>query len=226
MIKGIRRAAIYARVSTDGQTTANQLQELRTTAERNGWDVVEEFVDHGISGAKGRDKRPRLDALWKGVGRKDFDVVMVWAVDRIGRSLQHLIAFLEELQSKRIDLFIHQQGIDTATPAGKAMFQMLGVFSEFERSIIRERVKSGIKRIRANNPDKGWGRRKLEESRPEVAARIVELRKQGLGMVAIAKIVGVSSRTVQVLLQRPSEDHSSATKDETVKMDERCIEAV
>lgn len=205
MTKGSKRAAIYARVSTDGQSTVNQLQELRLAADRNGWHVVEEFVDHGISGAKGRDKRPRLDALWKGVGRKDFDVVMVWAVDRIGRSLQHLVEFLSELHSKKIDLFIHQQGIDTTTPAGKALFGMLGIFAEFERSMIQERVKAGIKRTRANNPEKGWGRRKLEDARPEVAASIVELRKQGLGMVAIAKIVGVSSRTVQVLLQRPSE---------------------
>lgn len=226
MTKGTRRAAIYARVSTDGQTTANQLQELRATAQRNGWEVVEEFVDQGISGAKGRDKRPRLDALLKGVGRKDFEIVMVWAVDRIGRSLQHLVEFLSELHSKKIDLFIHQQGIDTTTPAGKALFGMLGIFAEFERSMIQERVKAGIKRSRASNPNKGWGRRKLEESRPEVATRIVELRSQGFGMVAIARIVGVSSRTVQVLLQRPSKNHSSATKDATVKMDERCIETV
>jgi DNA invertase Pin-like site-specific DNA recombinase len=201
-MKGPRRAAIYARVSTDGQTTENQLRELRIAAERNGWRLVHEFVDRGISGAKGREHRPAFDALWKAAARREFDVAMVWAVDRLGRSLQHLVNFLSELHSKRIDLFIHQQGIDTTTPGGKALFGMLGVFSEFERSMIQERVRAGIKRARALNPQKPWGRRKLEEARPEVAARIVELRKEGLGMVAIAKRVGVSSRSVQVLLWR------------------------
>ncbi len=197
----MRRAAIYARVSTDGQSTTNQLQELRAVAERNGWQVVEEFVDHGISGAKGRDRRPRLDALWKGVGRKDFDVVMVWAVDRIGRSLQHLIEFLSELHSKRIDLFIQRQGMDTTTPAGKALFGMLGIFAEFERSMIQERVKAGIKRVRKANPAKPWGRVPLEQANPQLVAKIMELREAGTGMKVIAKQVGVSSRTVWRLCQ-------------------------
>jgi len=98
--------------------------------------VVHEFVDRGISGAKGREHRPAFDALWQGVGRKDFDVVMVWAVDRLGRSLQHLVNFLTELHAKKVDLFIHRQGIDTTTPGGKALFGMLGIFAEFERSMI------------------------------------------------------------------------------------------
>ncbi|GMV51997.1 MAG: hypothetical protein AMXMBFR67_35400 [Nitrospira sp.] len=198
----VRKAAIYARVSTDGQSTANQLQELRAAAARHGWEVVEEFVDHGISGAKGRDKRPGFDRLWKGVSRKDFDVVMVWAVDRIGRSLQHLVEFLSEVHAKRIDLFIHQQGIDTTTPAGKALFSMLGVFGEFEKSMIQERVKAGIKRYRAENPAKPWGRTPLEQADPKMMARVMELRRQGLGMKVIAKQVGVSSRTIWRLLQR------------------------
>lgn len=196
-----RRAAIYARVSTDGQSTTNQLQELRLAAERHGWQVVEEFVDHGISGAKGRDKRPRLDALWRAVGRKECDVVMVWAVDRIGRSLQHLVEFLSELHSKKIDLFIHQQGIDTTTPGGKALFGMLGVFAEFERSMIQERVKAGIKRTRKANPDQPWGRVPTELANPELVKRIMAMRKEGLGMRAVATAVGVSSRTVWRLCQ-------------------------
>jgi DNA invertase Pin-like site-specific DNA recombinase len=196
-----RKAAIYARVSTDGQTTTNQLQELRATAERHGWTVVQEFVDRGVSGAKGLDKRPAFDALWKGVGRRDFDVVMVWAVDRLGRSLQHLVEFLSELHAKKIDLFIQQQGIDTTTPGGKALFGMLGVFAEFERSMIQERVRAGIKRYRAANPAKPWGRVPLEQADPKMVARIMELRRDGLGMKVIAKQVGVSSRTIWRLLQ-------------------------
>ena len=149
-----KRAAIYARVSTDGQTVDNQLRELRMVAERNGWQIVQEFIDQGISGAKGREHRPAFDALWKGAIRREFDVVMVWAVDRLGRSLSHLVTFLSEIHAKKVDLFIHQQGIDTTTPAGKALFGMMGVFAEFERSMIQERVKAGIKRVRANG--KRW----------------------------------------------------------------------
>src|SRR5215471_6606989 len=144
-----KRAAIYARVSTDGQTTENQLHELRLVAERNGWPIVQEFVDKGISGAKGREQRPAFDALWKAVIRREFEVVLVWAVDQLGRSLSHLVDFLSEIHAKKVDLLIHQQGIDTTTPAGKALFGMMGVFAEFERSMIQERVKAGMKRVRA-----------------------------------------------------------------------------
>jgi len=189
-----KRAAIYARVSTDGQTTENQLRELRLVAERNGWQIVQEFVDQGISGAKGREQRPAFDALWKGAVRREFEVVMVWAVDRLGRSLSHLVNFLSEIHAKKVDLFIHQQGIDTTTPAGKALFGMLGVFAEFERSMIQERVKAGIKRVRARGHR--WGRRTIEETVPTVCTQILELRRQGPGMGAIGKRVGLSSRTV------------------------------
>src|SRR5215831_947566 len=189
-----KRAAIYARVSTDGQTTENQLRELRLVAERNGWPITQEFVHQGISGAKGRDQRPAFNALWKGAIRREFDVVMVWAVDRLGRSLSHLINFLSEIHAKKVDLFIHQQGIDTTTPASKALFGMMGVFAEFERSMIQERVKAGIKRVRAKG--QRWGRRTIEETDPAVCARMLELRREGLGMGAIGKAVGLSSRTV------------------------------
>lgn len=189
-----KRAAIYARVSTDGQTTDNQLRELRLVAERNGWEIVQEFIDQGISGAKGREQRPAFDALWKGAIRREFDVVMVWAVDRLGRSLSHLVNFLSEMHAKKVDLFLHQQGIDTTTPAGKALFGVMGVFAEFERSMIQERVKAGIKRVRAQG--RRWGRRTVEETDPAVCTQILELRRKGLGMGAIGKRVGRSSRTV------------------------------
>ena len=204
-----RRAAIYARVSTDGQTTTNQIQELREAAKRNEWVIVAEFVDRGISGAKGREHRPAFDALWQGVGRKDFDVVMVWAVDRLGRSLQHLVNFLTELHAKKLDLFIHRQGIDTTTPGGKAMFGMLGIFAEFERSMIQERVKAGIRRVRKANPGKLWGRRPLEIAQPAVVDRIRVLRSEGYSMRAIADQVGVSSRTVwKIITVRGAETSS------------------
>ena len=147
--KRTRRAAIYSRVSTDAQTTENQERELREIAQRSGWEVVETYRDHGISGAKGRDHRPALDALCKDATRRRFDVILVWSVDRLGRSLKDLVHFLEEIHGAHVDLFLHQQGIDTTTPAGKAMFQMMGVFAEFERAMIQERVKAGLARAKA-----------------------------------------------------------------------------
>ncbi len=158
-----KRAAIYARVSTDGQSTDNQLQELRAVVERMGWEVVHEFVENGVSGAKGRDQRPEFDALCKAAVRREFDVIMAWSVDRLGRSLQHLVQFLGEIHAKGVDLYLHQQGIDTTTPAGKAMFQMCGVFAEFERAMIQERVRAGLARARVQGKKLGrpkgiWGR--------------------------------------------------------------------
>jgi DNA invertase Pin-like site-specific DNA recombinase len=137
-----RRAAIYLRVSTSDQNTDNQELELRQVAERAGWEVVKVYKDHGISGAKGRDQRPAFDGLWKDACARKFDVVMAWSVDRLGRSLQDLVGFLAELHSLKIDLCLRQQGIDTTTPAGKALFGMMGVFAEFERSMIQERVRA------------------------------------------------------------------------------------
>ena len=127
-----RRVALYARVSTDKQSTENQLRELREAAARLEWEVVHEFVDRGISGAKGSKDRPQLAALLRGVSRRDFDVVAAWSVDRLGRSLIDLVGLLQELHSTGVDLYLHQQGVNTTTPAGRALFGMMGVFAEFE----------------------------------------------------------------------------------------------
>ena len=144
----MKRVAIYTRISTnDGQqTTENQLRDLHLAAERMGWSIVATFTDEGISGAKGRDKRQGLDALMKGITRKDFDMVASWSVCRLGRSLQHLVQLLGELDARGVDLYLHVQGIDTSTPTGRAMFGMLSVFAELERSLISERVKAGLAR--------------------------------------------------------------------------------
>ena len=153
----VRRAAIYVRVSTGSQTTENQSRELRGVAERHGWEVVTEFSDKGISGAKGREKRPGLDKLLQAVARREVDTVLAWSVDRLGRSLQDLLSLLGELHAKGVDLYLHQQGLDTGTPAGKALFQMMGVFAEFERAMIRERVRSGLERAKAQGTVLGCG---------------------------------------------------------------------
>jgi DNA invertase Pin-like site-specific DNA recombinase len=114
-----------------------------------GCDIVHVYKDHGISGAKGRDKRPAFDRLCRDAAKRQFDMVMAWSVDRLGRSLQDLVGFLSELHALKIDLFLHQQGLDTTTPAGKAMFQMMGVFAEFERAMIQERVRAGLARAKS-----------------------------------------------------------------------------
>ncbi|MEP0709514.1 MAG: recombinase family protein [Parvibaculum sp.] len=192
-----KRAAIYLRVSTDGQTTDNQRLELVRVATQAGWDVVEVYEDAGVSGAKGRDKRPAFDRLCKDAARRQFDVVMAWSVDRLGRSLQDLVGFLSELHGMRADLFLHQQGIDTTTPAGKAMFQMLGVFSEFERSMIQERVKAGLARARAQG--KTLGRPRIVDDR--LRQTIASARAEGLSVRKIATQVGASVGTVQGVLR-------------------------
>ncbi len=199
-----RRVALYARVSTDKQSTANQLLELRQAAERLGWEVVGEFIDHGISGAKGRKDRPKLDALLKGVARKEFDVVAAWSVDRLGRSLVDLVGLLQELHSTGVDLYLHQQGINTTTPAGKALFQMMGVFAEFEREMIRERVTAGLARARKQGTKSGKaiGRPVVDQ---DVEARIMELRAEGLGMLKIASEAGCGVSTVQRVLKQAGE---------------------
>jgi DNA invertase Pin-like site-specific DNA recombinase len=191
-----RRVALYARVSTDRQSTENQLCELRQSAERLGWIVVAEFVDHGISGSKGRAERPKLDSMMRGIARKDFDVVAAWSVDRLGRSLIDLVGLLQELHATGVDLYLHQQGINTATPAGKALFQMMGVFAEFEREMIRERVAAGLARAKAKGTKSG-----NPIGRPAVSAdtedRIRELRVEGHGMLKVAKMVGCGVSVVQ-----------------------------
>lgn len=187
------RVAIYSRVSTDKQTTANQERELREIAEREGWEIVETYRDAGISGAKGRDARPAFDALCKDATRRRFDLIMAWSVDRLGRSLQDLVAFLTEVHAAGVDLFLHQQGLDTRSPAGKAMFQMMGVFAEFERAMIRERVNAGLARARGEG--KTLGRPKTP---PEIEKAIAKALKSGaLGMHKIAALHGVGTGTVQ-----------------------------
>lgn len=185
--------AIYARVSTadKNQTVENQLRDLLAVAQRQGWEVVATFTDEGISGVKGRDRRPGYDALLKGVSRKDFDQIMAWSVDRLGRSLPDLVAFLNDIQSKSVDLYLHQQGLDTSTPSGRMMFQMLGVFAEFERAMIRERIMAGLRRT-----TKKSGRKPMPSDRVEAIRRSL---KDGLGVRATARLHRASPMTVTAI---------------------------
>jgi len=188
-----KRIAIYTRVSTaDGQQTIdNQLRDLHLAADRMGWDIVATFADEGISGSKGRDRRPGLDAMMKGIARKDFDMVASWSVCRLGRSLQHLISLLGELDARGVDLYLHVQALDTSTPSGRAMFQMLGVFAEFERSMISERVKAGL----ARSTKKG-GRPPIDYLRKQKIERLLDggisinqtARKMKVGVATVHRI--------------------------------------
>jgi DNA invertase Pin-like site-specific DNA recombinase len=188
-----KRVALYLRVSTTGQTTTNQRRELEAVAARHGWEVVQVFSDNGVSGAKGRKDRPGLDALLKGVARREFDMVAAWSVDRLGRSLQDLIEVLSDLHAKGVDLYLHQQGLDTSTPSGRAMYQMMGVFAEFERAIIRERVLSGLARAKAEGIT--LGRPSIEDSNAgkyeAIKAALAE--KKGIRRIARELQTGVGT---------------------------------
>jgi len=193
------RIAIYTRVSTSEQTTSNQIRELEAVASARGWQIVARFEDNGISGAKGRDKRPGLDAMLKAATRREFDLTACWSVDRLGRSLQDLVSSLNELRAVGCGLYLHQQALDTTTPSGRAMFQMLGVFAEFERAMIQERVKAGMERAAERGTKSG-----RPIGRPRVSGRIRrdvrQLHASGLSKRAIARQLQVSDGTVRNIL--------------------------
>ena len=204
----MKRAVLYLRVSTIEQTTANQERELRDVAGRIGCEIVHVYKDHGISGAKGREKRPAFNRLCRDAAKRQFDMVMAWSVDRLGRSLQDLVAFLSELHALRIDLFLHQQGLDTTTPAGKAMFQMLGVFAEFERSIIQERVRAGLARARSEG--KRLGRPPIPAELENSIRKALNVPGRTEGVRVIAKRFGVSVGSVQRVSHHPFDGDVSA----------------
>jgi DNA invertase Pin-like site-specific DNA recombinase len=187
-----KRAAVYLRVSTKEQTTENQRLELTRVAEQRGWQIVIIHEDHGISGSKGRDKRPAFDQLHKDAARGKIDVVMAWSIDRLGRSLHHVVAFMAELGELGVGLYLHQQAVDSSTPAGRAMLAMCGVFAEFEREMIRERVHAGLSRAKAQG--KRLGRPRVG---PDVERAIKLRRSQGVGILKIARELGVGTSVVQ-----------------------------
>jgi DNA invertase Pin-like site-specific DNA recombinase len=187
-----RRVAIYLRVSTKDQTTENQRRELEVVAERAGWNVVRVFEDAGVSGSKGRDKRPAYNDLLKAVTRREVDLVAAWSVDRLGRSLQDLVSFLEELKGHGADLYLHQQALDTTTPSGRALFGMMAVFAEFERAMIVERVNVGLSRTRAKGTK--LGRPTLPR---DTEAKVRALRAEGIGILKVAKSLGIGVSAVQ-----------------------------
>lgn len=182
------RVAIYGRVSTTEQTSENQINFLQEIVNRNGWELVQTYVDEEISGTKGRDKRSEFDRLCKDMVRRKFNRILVWDISRLGRSLQHLVEFLNDVQSVNCNLYIHQSGLDTSTPSGRMMFQMVGVCSEFERSMISERVKLGLKRVKSKGTKLGRPS-KIDDVTKQQVLNMVD---QGKSLAQISKILEIS----------------------------------
>ena len=177
------KTALYLRVSTAHQTADNQLHELERVAAARGWNIVATYRDDGISGAKGRDGRPALDALLKAATRREFDLIAVWSIDRLGRSLQHLVTTVNDLHASGVQLYFHQQALDTTSPSGKLMFGVFSSFAEFERDLIRERIKLGVERARREGKKLGRPSSVTDSTR----AAIVELYKTGMSPKKISQ---------------------------------------
>lgn len=191
MVPKQKRVGIYLRVSKDDQTSDNQRIDLERVAEQRGWDIVEFYVDHAVSGR--RDRRAALDRLRADAMHGKLDVVAAWSIDRLGRSLVHVVNLLAALTEKNVAVYLHQQQVDSTTTAGKAMLGMCAVFAEFEWNTISDRIKAGLERARKQ------GKRIGRPTSVTVAAerRIRELLGQGVGKLKIARQLGVGVSTVQ-----------------------------
>jgi DNA invertase Pin-like site-specific DNA recombinase len=197
-----RRAAIYARVSTTEQTPENQLLALRAFAAARGWTCTE-FTDVGQSGAK--ERRPALDALLVAVRRRQVDIVCCVKLDRLARSVHHLVAMTREFQALGVDLVVLDQAIDTTTPAGRLLFHVLAAISEFERSLIVDRVKAGLQRARAAGIRIGRPKRLID------AARARRLLAEGKSLRSVAKKLGVGTSTLSARLSGSGDVPASQT---------------
>ncbi len=194
------RVCLFSRCSTASQTTENQLKILREVAEHRGYEIVRE-ISETVSGAKSRSDRKEFDALIKGAVKAEFDLIMVFDVSRLGRSLQELVAFLTELESSGCQLYIHNSGIDTQTASGRALFGMMAVFASFERELIRDRVKAGLDRAKANGTK--LGRKSVLTDALKVS--IVHMREHGVPIKQIAKNLKVGVGTVYKVMREEDE---------------------
>ena len=192
-----KRIAIYARVSTSSQSPQNQIDVLTELANRQGYTIIKIYTDNGISGTKLTADRPALNELMMDARKRKFDMVLVWSLDRLGRSLKHCLELLQELQELKVDLFFQQQGMDTSTSSGKLMFSMIGAFAEFERNIIRERVMAGQQRAKANGVKFGRPSKMNDGMRSAVKL----LREKGMGIKQIAKQLQIGVGTVYSVMQ-------------------------
>ncbi len=186
----IARVALYARVSTSNghQDPEMQLRELREYAERRGWQVAGEYTDHGISGSK--ESRPELNRLMTDAHRRRFDAILVWKIDRFGRSLKHLVNALADLGAYGVAFISLRDNLDLSTPSGRLMFQIIGAMAEFERALIQERVRAGLRNAQAKGKLLGRPRRTVD------ASKIAALRASGASWRAISRELGVGIATL------------------------------
>src|ERR1019366_6496288 len=186
----ITRVAIYARVSTlNGQDPEMQLSELREYASRRGWTITSEYVDQGVSGSK--ESRPELNQLMADAHRRKFDAVLVWKIDRFGRSLKHLVNALADLSAYGVAFVSFRDNLDLSTPSGRLMFQIIGAMAEFERSLIQERVRAGLRNARAKGKKFGRPRAQVD------ADRVAALRSEGLSWSQVCRTLNVSKGSAQ-----------------------------
>lgn len=186
------KAALYIRVSTADQNSQGQLLDLRQLAQQRGWDVVEIYTDHGISGA--RTRRPALDRLMADAFHHRFDIVVVWSFDRMARSVRHLLETLDELNRLGIQFISLRENIDSQGPLGRALFTIIALVGELERALIRERVRCGMRRARLEG--RQLGRKPLDVDR----AAILRDREHGMSLGELAKAYRISRTSVHRIL--------------------------
>ena len=192
--------AVYVRVSTSGQTTENQLIELSEVCERNKWHITNVY-NETISGTKGVDERAELNRLMQDASRKRFSKVVVWSVDRVGRSMKHLVNVLSQLKDLGCDIYSYKQAIDTSTTMGSSFFHMVGIFAELENNMRAERQKIGIRRALENGAK--FGRKSIMTDK--LIKSVVRLRESSLSMRKIATQLDISTATVQKALKMSSQ---------------------
>ena len=203
----MKRAAVYARVSTLDQTTANQVFDLRQMAQQRGYEIVEEYVDHGISGTRAR--RPALDKMMADARRGRFDIVLVWAADRLARSVKHFVEVLSELDHLGVAFVSFREQLDIAGPLGRAIMIIVSAIAELERSLIVERVRAGIRRARLEG--RHIGRRPLDIDRTAV----LHDRDRGLSLTDVAKAHGISRAMVSKIVRQRRDPASHKTSVQT-----------
>ena len=195
----IVRVALYARVSTlNNQDPQMQLAELREYAGHRGWQITEEYTDQGVSGCK--ESRPALNRLMSAACRRHFDAILVWKIDRFGRSLKHLVNSLAELAALGVAFISLRDNLDLSTPSGRLMFQIIGAMAEFERALIQERVRAGLRNARSKGKRLG---------RPQIivdVAKIAALRNQGQSWAQVTTVTGISKGTAQRTMSRYSSE--------------------
>jgi len=191
------RVVIYVRVSTKNQNYENQLIVLNELVEKRDWDLKDVYIDNGISGGKGRDKRVEFDRMCKDMVKGKFDRILVWDISRLGRSLKDLVEFLNEVNSVNCDLLIYQQSLDTNSVSGRMLFNMIGVFSEFEREMISERVKLGLERVKEKGVKLGRKKKNFEE----IKSKIIKLKNDGLNITNISKELQIHRNLIYKLIK-------------------------